>query len=156
MKLNKLYNFIATFFGIGYIPIAPGTWGSFFAIILWFLIPVQSVFIRILLIVIVFIIGLITSNKIVSNTTEKDPSRIVIDEVVGMWITLISVPSLAFPEDYFLIVIAFLLFRFFDISKIPPIKQLESLKDGLGIMADDVMAGVYAGFLFFLVVKFLL
>ncbi len=75
---------------------------------------------------------------------KKDPSKVVIDEVAGQFIALLAVPFMIDPAWWSLI-LAFILFRFFDIVKPYPARRLESLESGLGIMADDVVAGVYAG-----------
>lgn len=134
--MYSLSRIVATVCGIGYAPIAPGTWGSLVAVGLWYAwhpsVTVQWVVCGIFL-----AIGLIASDSVVRSGGAKDPSYVVIDEVAGMWIALI-----ALPQSIPIVVAAFLLFRFFDITKWPPMKQLERLPGGLGIMADDVAAGI--------------
>ncbi len=140
-NLNKL---IATFFFSGYLPKIPGTWGSLATLILWLLFPIKSLTINIIIIVFLFIVGVIVSDSLEKKSGIKDPSFIVIDEVVGMWLTLTFIP-IAARQDYLQIILAFILFRFFDITKIFPINKIEKIKGGLGIMADDILAGLFAG-----------
>ena len=84
------------------------------------------------------LLGVYSSNKLIADW-GKDPSRIVIDEVVGMWIAMLFVPN-----NYIALLLAFVLFRFFDIVKPLFIKRLEKINGGWGIMLDDVAAGIYA------------
>ena len=142
-KYSLDYLFV-TFFFSGYIKFAPGTWGTLAGLIFWVLIPISSFYMKLLLIVATFITGLLVSGTIERKREAKDPGYIVIDEVVGIWITLMFLPQN--PPNYYLqLALAFLLFRLFDISKIPPIKYCEKLKGGTGIMVDDVVAGIFAG-----------
>lgn len=139
MKI-KIANWLSTVFKIGYLPIAPGTWGSFAALILWYLIVgFTSTFTLIVLIVIIFALGVYTSSITESYLSTKDPSIIVIDEWVGQWIALLFLPKTVLWG-----LVAFLLFRVFDIWKPYPISALDRIKGGFGIMADDVLAGIYA------------
>lgn len=138
MKKNQIAKLIATFFGAGYCPIAPGTCGSLIALlIIWFLIP------AFFYILIPISIGLIFISVWSANRAEeffgKDGSPIVIDEVTGMVISLIFV-----SKDPKLFGLAFLLFRFFDIVKPPPGRAMERIKGGWGVTLDDVVAGIYA------------
>ena len=136
--MRQLSRVIATVCGIGHAPIAPGTWGSLAGMGLWYVwhptVAMQWVVCGILL-----VIGLITADITAKNAGAKDPSCVVIDEVAGMWIALIGL-----PQSMPIAVAAFLLFRLFDIAKWPPMKQLERLPGGLGIMADDLAAGILA------------
>ena len=136
--INKL---IATALGLGYSPIAPGTMGAIGGIAVYLLIVntlSQVNLILGLLTILFLILGIIASNKLEAEW-GKDPSKIVIDEVVGVWIALLFIPS---GWQYTLG--AFLLFRFFDIVKPLFIKRAEKLKGGWGVMFDDVLAGIYA------------
>jgi len=135
----------ASFFYTGYLPYAPGTWASLISVVLWFLFPWNSLSFLLCLILIVLIVGIFVSGITEKRTGEKDPSFIVIDEVAGMWLTLALIPKITFPENIVKIIFALLAFRFFDILKVPPIKKLESIPGGLGIMLDDIVAGIYAG-----------
>ncbi len=150
---------IATGFFIGYIPWASGTFGSLAGLLLYFIPGVNRADILSVLIVIGFIIGAVTSAIVARavgyqlSTSAKaakatfqgnvhgtpDPSIVVIDEIVGMWIALLFLPN-----SIWVIALAFILFRIFDIVKPPPVRQLERIPNGWGIMLDDVAAGVYA------------
>ena len=134
---------VATFFGTGRLRPGPGTWGSLAATLLWWVIalrlPEQA-----RLPVIVLVIILATAVGIPAATLEargcgrKDPSHVVIDEVAGQLVTLIACPILWKP-----LLAGFILFRAFDIMKPPPIRSLERLPGGTGIVVDDLGAGVY-------------
>jgi len=133
---------IGTVFYIGKLPLAPGTWASIFAVLCWyflfqsvnhFVLPAISIFL--------FLIGGIASDTIVKDTKEHDPSRIVIDEWVGQWVALSMMPINIRTG-----VVAFVAFRIFDIIKPGPVRKMENIPGGWGIMADDVMAGIMAYF----------
>jgi len=133
---------IGTVFYIGKLPLAPGTWASIFAVLCWyflfqsvnhFVLPAISIFL--------FLIGGIASDTIVKDTKEHDPSRIVIDEWVGQWVALSMMPINIRTG-----VVAFIAFRIFDIIKPGPVRKMENIPGGWGIMADDVMAGIMAYF----------
>ena len=137
---NILSNWFSTVFKIGYLPIAPGTWGSLAALIVWYvLIGHISSITLIALIVIIFVLGVYTSSVIEINLTIKDPSIVVIDEWVGQWIALMFL-----PKSMVWGLVAFLLFRLFDIWKPYPINKIDNIHGGWGIMLDDVLAGVFA------------
>lgn len=138
MKKNKLAKLISTLFFAGYSPIAPGTVGSLIALaIIWLLIPT---FFYILLPISagLFFISVWSAGR-AEEFFGKDGSPIVIDEVTGMAISLVFV-----SKDVKSFVGAFLLFRLFDIVKLPPARQMERLKGGWGVTLDDVIAGIYA------------
>jgi phosphatidylglycerophosphatase A len=137
---NILANWVSTVLKIGYLPIAPGTWGSLAAIAVWFIIIDSiSTITFIVVIVIIFTFGVYTSSVTERYLKKKDPSIIIIDEWVGQWITLLFLhKSLKWG------LVAFALFRLFDIWKPYPIKTIEKIQGGWGIMLDDVVAGVYA------------
>ena len=143
MSVNAL---IATFFGIGRIPKAPGTAASFVAAILaW---PIASLYGHWILLpfgIGVGIVGILSSGSYAKECGRADPSDCVIDEVAGQWI------ACAFaPPTYLSFILAFVLFRFFDIRKPWPISAAEKLGGGLGIVADDICAGIAAGFIVWL------
>lgn len=136
-----IHKAIATALGAGYLPKAPGTWGSVFAIIICFLLHhflLLSNSLLLTLIVIFTIIGTWSTYKLEAIWGE-DPQRVVIDEVIGVWITLLFLP---FSTTTF--ILALILFRIFDIWKPLFIKKLEKIPYGIGVMADDILAGVYA------------
>ena len=133
---------IGTVFYIGKLPLAPGTWASIFAVLCWYILfqsvnhlvlPAVSIFL--------FLIGGIASDTIVNHSKEHDPSRIVIDEWVGQWVALSMM-----PVNIRTGIVAFVAFRIFDIIKPGPVRKMEKIPGGWGIMADDVMAGIMAYF----------
>lgn len=133
--LEKCSVFISSLSFVGFIPFAPGTFGSLLAFAFYNKIPDKEFLI---LIISVFFVAGVFFSSILDKKFEKDPSFIVIDEIVGMLI-----PFLVLPNDIVLLAIAFVLFRFFDIVKPLGINKLQSLKSGFGVMMDDVLAGIY-------------
>jgi phosphatidylglycerophosphatase A len=129
---------IATVIGIGYVPIAPGTFGSAAGLLLWWLLP-SSPAIQIGVIVALFIVGSWSGSVAEKHFGRTDPGQVVVDEVMGMLITL-----LFNPVGWMGATIGFLLFRVADIIKPYPANRLERLHGGIGVMADDGMAGIYA------------
>ncbi len=134
---------VATFFGVGRLRPAPGSWGSLATVLLWWLlasrIPVEArVPVVIVLIVLVTAIGIPAATLEARGCGKKDPHHVVIDEVAGQLVTLIACPLLWKP-----LLAGFILFRAFDIVKPPPIRSLEKLPEGTGIVVDDLGAGVY-------------
>lgn len=149
--MNSISSWIATGFGIGYLPLAPGTWGSLAAFFVWYFFMTDiSPFLLVIISLVVFFIGVLTSNAVIQTTAKSDPSEVVIDEFAGQWIALIALPhTLGYG------IAALVLFRILDIFKPPPIKQLERLPGGWGIMLDDAAAGIMTciilnGFLLYL------
>jgi phosphatidylglycerophosphatase A len=129
---------IATVFGVGYIPFAPGTFGSAAGLLLWWALP-ASPLAQAIAIVALFVAGSWGGSVAERHFGRTDPGQVVADEVMGMLITLFMNP-VAWPGA----IGAFLLFRLFDIVKPPPARQLERLHGGVGVMADDAMAAIYA------------
>jgi phosphatidylglycerophosphatase A len=141
LRLNRL---IASVGGIGYLPLAPGTWASAIAVIAWYFITTgsnENYFLQTAIIGLAIAAGIYSSNKIVHGD-DKDPSHIVIDELAGMWTTLLMIPA-----GKLNFVAGFVLFRFFDIVKPFGIKRMENYRSGWGIMLDDLLAGVYSNIL---------
>jgi phosphatidylglycerophosphatase A len=138
----------------GYIPFASGTFGSAFAL-LFLLIPgFDNIYILSLTSVICFVLCSLTASKIIEKFGD-DPSVLVVDEVIGMWVTLIVFKLLnGFSEPLSLIslIITFLMFRFFDIVKLQPAGYFDRMKNTFGILMDDAVAGVYAGIISYLIV----
>jgi len=137
---------VATFFGAGYLKPGPGTWGSVAAVLLWAAVawglhPSPHVLLLLLLIAIAFalILGVPAATVVERASGRTDPGFVVIDEVIGQWIAL-----LWSPVDWRAGLIALLLFRIFDITKPFPVRRLERLPGGWGIVFDDVGAGLYA------------
>jgi len=134
--MKKIYNLIITFFYLGYLPKAPGTFGSLGALLVWVMIP-DSLEARSLIFVLTSILGFIACSYALKDFDEKDPSFIVIDEVIGLWLALLFV-----PKNSFLIILGFVLFRFFDIFKPSIIYAVQFKKGVYGIMLDDIVAGL--------------
>jgi phosphatidylglycerophosphatase A len=135
---------VATFFGVGRLRPGPGTWGSAAVALLWAavaygLAPSLRTPVAIALALLVTLIGIPAATTVSRAAGVKDPQFVVIDEVAGQLIALVAVP-LAWKS----FLAGFILFRAFDIVKPPPVQQLEKLPEGLGIVLDDVAAGIYA------------
>jgi phosphatidylglycerophosphatase A len=128
----------ATVLGVGYAPIAPGTFGSAAGLVAWYLLPASGTA-QLVAIIVVFVLGSWSGTVAEHHFDRPDPGYVVIDEVAGMLVTLFLV-----PVGWVGAVVAFFLFRLFDIVKPYPANRLERLPGGVGIMADDVMAGIYA------------
>ncbi|MAV58472.1 MAG: phosphatidylglycerophosphatase A [Candidatus Marinimicrobia bacterium] len=133
---------ISSFFYIGFFPIASGTFGSLVAFLLWWFFVPENLFYQLILILFVIIIGTISSGIIESNLKFKDPSFIVIDEVAGMFISLFLI-----PKSLLICIIGFFLFRFFDIYKPSLIDSVQKIPNGIGVMADDILAGIVTCFI---------
>jgi phosphatidylglycerophosphatase A len=140
-KQDYFYAFWATGFFTGYFRYAPGTFASLFAgIPLYFLLSNLPIYIYIVSILALTIIGIISANKIDTLYKSEDNLIIVIDEIVGINITYLLI-----PQKLYLIIIGFFLFRIFDIIKIPPANIVEKkMKNGFGVMLDDIICGIYA------------
>jgi phosphatidylglycerophosphatase A len=149
--MNRLFLLLATGFGVGNSPIAPGTLGTLLAIpVYYFLSNISSPIYEITLIGFFFLSGWISENAEIFFGKKDDP-RIVIDEMIGFLIAMLWV-----PKTTGFIIIGFFLFRFFDIIKPFPIRRLEKrLKGGFGVVLDDVMAGVYANIILQLIYLFI-
>jgi len=134
----------ATFFGIGHIRPGPGTWASAATMLLWAALAHALAYplhtpILIVFAVVVTLVGIPAATRVARASAKKDPSFVVIDEVAGQLISLIAVPL-----EWKTFLAGFILFRVFDILKPPPVRQLERLPEGTGIVLDDVGAGIYA------------
>jgi phosphatidylglycerophosphatase A len=139
---------LGTWFGCGYAPVAPGTVGSAAAIgIAWLLARAEFGNLHFLVISFALLYPAIWAAGVVAaQSGKKDPGLVVVDEVAGQWLTLAG--ALRFNWKTF--VIAFLLFRFFDILKPPPIRLIERVPGGSGIVLDDMMAGAYGALVLFI------
>lgn len=145
-QISKFHILVASGFGSGFSPIAPGTAGAALATLLWgiatLFAPLYSVTAGTLVCVLTFtVLGIISSGK-VEHIWGKDPSKVVIDEMVGVWIPLLAVPDN--NCKYLYATAAFILFRLLDIFKPLGIRKMENLKGGVGIMMDDILAGIYS------------
>ena len=134
----------ATFFGVGFLKPGPGTWGSLATVVVWALalsqVPTASrAWATVVAAAAVTLIGIPAATRVARASHSQDPQFVVIDEVAGQLVALIAVP---FAWKTFLA--GLILFRVFDMSKPFPIRQLERLPGGTGIVADDLAAGLYA------------
>ena len=129
---------VATCLGVGYAPIAPGTFGSAAGLVLWWLLPHTAV-VQAFAVVVTFAAGSWASGVAERHFQSTDPGPVVIDEVMGMLVTLFLN-----PVGWAGAIGAFLLFRIADVIKPFPADRLERLHGGIGVMADDAMAAVYA------------
>ncbi len=135
---------VATFFGAGLLHPGPGSWGSAATVLLWWLLsrwispnwqPPAALFLA----AVAVAVGIPAATRVARAARLKDPQFVVIDEVAGQLIALIAV-----PVSWKSLLLGFILFRGFDIVKPPPVRQLENLPEGFGIVLDDVGAGLYA------------
>ena len=133
---KKLKYLIATGFGSGYSPYIPGTVGSFVALIIFILIPVNH-YIWLGICIVSFILGLWASS-VVEKDQGKDPRIVVIDEFVGQWVALLFLPRIMW-----VFITGFILFRILDIIKPFPAADMEDYEGAPGVMLDDIIAGVY-------------
>jgi phosphatidylglycerophosphatase A len=144
---------IATWFGCGYAPVGPGTAGSLAALAIaiglnrldgsgngTFLLLAGALLVP----------GVWAASVVAQRVGQKDPQIVVVDEVLGQWLTLAGASTLNWKSW----LAAFVLFRLFDIWKPPPARQLEALPGGIGIVADDLMAGLYGALAIFLLDRF--
>jgi phosphatidylglycerophosphatase A len=140
--MKRILLIIATFFYVGYLPAAPGTWASLVTTLLvYFIQPYWQapVYIQLVIIFAVFLLGIPAASHAEKHFEKEDPRYCVIDEVAGQMISLLLI-----PHSIGLYAAGFFIFRFFDIIKPFPIKHLEKAPRGFGIMIDDVGAGLYS------------
>ena len=131
---------IATGFYSGYLPKAPGTWGSLVGLLLFYLLHTLSLPVYLAVVAGIFVVGSFAAGEAEKILDSRDPGVVVIDEIAGMLITMIAVP--ATPLN---MALGFILFRIFDITKPFPVNFFDQrFHGGLGIMLDDVMAGIYS------------
>lgn len=147
--VTKIVKFIATFGGLGYSRIAPGTTGCLGAAVLYLLVR-QNFLAYAATTAALLIVGFIVSGRAERIFNAKDAKPIVIDDACGLLIALFLIPF-----SYVNLLYSFLLFRTIDIIKPFPIKKIEGLGGSWGIMLDDVIAGIYANLIFRLALKFL-
>ena len=150
--MHTLIMFIATGCYSGYLPKAPGTWGSLVGLLLFFLLHTLSLEIYLAVLAGLFLIGTFAAGEAEKIVDHKDPGLVVIDEIVGMLITMIAIPATPLAMG-----LGFILFRIFDIWKPFPVNFIDQrFHGGLGIMLDDVMAGIYSLIILQLVIRFIL
>ena len=133
---------VATGFGSGYSPIAPGTAGSLVGLLLFWPMRHLPAAFQVGVVAVCFLLGTAAAASLARRVGAEDPGIVVVDEVVGMWVSLLFLPFTPATA-----VAGFVLFRIMDVFKPYPARQFESLPGGWGIMADDLMAGIYANLL---------
>jgi len=143
-RATRWATIVATFFGVGRLRPGPGSWGSAATVLLWWLLtrwitPSWQPVTAVLLAALAILVGIPAATRVARAAALKDPQFVVIDEVAGQLITLIAV-----PVSWKSLLLGFILFRGFDIVKPPPVRLLEQLPEGTGIVIDDVGAGLYA------------
>lgn len=135
---------IATGFGSGFSPVAPGTAGALLATLLWwglsYLLSAPALLWTTVGLILAFTAAGVWSANRVAPYWGEDPSRVVVDEMVGVWLPLLAVPG----GHVFYMLAAFVLFRLFDIFKPLGIRKMERFPGGIGVMMDDVLSGVYS------------
>lgn len=136
--LTRVALWVSTGLGTGYVPFAPGTFGSMLGLAVWGLLP-SSTAVQAIAIAVVMTTGVWSATLAERHFRSTDPSPVVVDEVLGMLVTLFLN-----PVGWAGVLFAFFLFRLFDVIKPYPANRFERLHGGLGIMADDFMAAVYA------------
>ena len=150
MSINKNILFylsrFAELYPIGHSKYAPGTMGSLIGMLLgYFLILNLDVKFYLIFLLIFIIVSYLLCEAHLKSHNKKDPQEIVIDEVSGQFVSILGcVQSEKSTYIFLSLLLSFLLFRFFDITKIGPIKKFENLPNGIGIMADDIVAGLFA------------
>jgi phosphatidylglycerophosphatase A len=130
---------LATGLGSGHFPVAPGTAGSALGVLLFWPLASLPVALQVGASVVVFVLGALASTRVALRAGEKDPGLVVVDEIVGMWVTFIGLPLVPMTA-----LAGFVLFRAMDVVKPWPARDFERWPEGWGIMADDVAAGIYA------------
>jgi phosphatidylglycerophosphatase A len=138
VKINFFEKLLGSGFFTGYIPFASGTFGSLAALIIYAIPGFENLYVLIVFIILFTFYGIYVAGKF-EKKYGKDPAECTIDEVVGMWISLLFV-----PKTILFSVIAFLVWRIMDIIKPYPARKLEAIQGGLGVMIDDIVAGFYS------------
>ena len=138
--MSQIAKYFVTIFGLGFIPIAPGTLGSIFAILVWyFSITVLNIYFFYFLFILVFLCSFKLVQIYLDFKKKDDPSEVIIDEFIGQSLPLIFL----FQYNTYDLLMAFCIFRFFDIFKIYPINKAENLNGATGVIMDDFVAGIY-------------
>tara|TARA_B100001029_G_C15040269_1_gene443100 strand:+ start:1080 stop:1538 length:459 start_codon:yes stop_codon:yes gene_type:complete len=136
--ISKLF---VTLFGIGFIPFAPGTIASIFTVLVWYyFIKFFPIYIFVIVVISFIVISFLLINIYIEDHKSNDPKEVVIDEFIGQSLPLMFLNQ---NSDLYLILFTFVLFRIFDIFKIYPINVVEKFRSSLGVIADDIVAGIY-------------
>ncbi len=156
---DKVVLFLARGFGSGCLPVAPGTWGSMVGVLLFLLTYIFFAELPIvfnLLVLLVIVAAVPVCQLALKHYSGSDPSEIVYDEIAGQFLALLPVYWFMGPQNlYWGLAGAFILFRFFDITKLFPVNYFEKLPGGWGVAVDDLAAGVYAAIFLLCIAAFL-
>ncbi|MCI4624740.1 MAG: phosphatidylglycerophosphatase A [Candidatus Magnetoovum sp. WYHC-5] len=136
--IRLLFKYIASLGFIGFLPIAPGTWGTLAGFVFLWLVQVDGFYLLILSLI-VLVIGVFAAQIAEEEFNKKDSGHIIIDELCGYFVSVVFI-----EQSMSVLIAGFFLFRFFDIVKPQPVRLCEKLPGGFGVMLDDVMAGIYA------------
>ena len=138
--------------GVGYLPLAPGTFGSLISVAVFLLLVPIGTGTMLVMIVAVTAAGIWAGSRTEEISGRKDPGKVVVDEVAGQLIALLPLAIFAYWSIW-AVIVSFILFRFFDIVKPYPANRLQELHGGIGIMLDDLIAGVYAAVVISILIK---
>jgi phosphatidylglycerophosphatase A len=137
---ERLVKFIATGFGVGHLPVAPGTAGSVIGVVFWWaLTRMHNAWLASLLVVVAVVFAVWCAGAAAEAMHHPDPSCVVIDEIVAMPVALVALGG-----QWWHVAVAFALFRLFDIWKPPPVRAAQNFSGGIGIVLDDLLAAMYA------------
>jgi phosphatidylglycerophosphatase A len=147
-SINILTEIVTTFFYIGYVPVISGTFASLAGVGLYFILK-ADILLLILVVLLVSVLGFLFSGRAERALGKKDPSCIVIDEVLGMLLSLVFL-----PYSLKMVISAFILFRVLDIFKPFPISRFQKMSGSIGIMGDDIMAGILTNIILQIALRF--
>jgi len=155
--MNKFSKIIISLFGLGFIPIAPGTFASLFSLIFFYLIYSYLSFIAMILIFLfIFLLSIKLINLYSYDKNDHDSPEIVIDEFIGIFFIIIFYEYFKFTNDKLMFFLIFIIFRFFDIFKVFPANWVDKkIKNSFGVILDDIIASIYSLLLLFILNAFL-
>ena len=155
--MNKFSRIVISLFGLGFIPIAPGTIASLFSVIFFYLISAYLSFVTMIFIFLfIFLISIKLINLYSYNKNNHDSPEIVIDEFLGIFFIIIFYEYLKFTNDKLMFFLIFIIFRFFDIFKVFPANWVDKkIKNSFGVILDDIIAGIYSVLVLFILNVFL-
>jgi len=155
--MNKFSKIIISLFGLGFIPIAPGTFASLFSLIFFYLIYSYLSFIAMILIFLfIFLLSIKLINLYSYDKNDHDSPEIVIDEFIGIFFIIIFYEYFKFTNDKVMFFLIFIIFRFFDIFKVFPANWVDKkIKNSFGVILDDIIAGIYSVLVLYILNVFL-
>ncbi|MGB3113566.1 MAG: phosphatidylglycerophosphatase A [Candidatus Omnitrophota bacterium] len=147
--MKKVHEYIATIFGLGYFAVASGTVGSFAGLIVCLLLH-RYIFLYVGVFLVLFAAGVISAGKKEAETNQKDPACVIIDEFACIFLVFLFIPLTPLY-----IIAGFIIYRVMDIVKLPPMRTIEKLKGGWGIMLDDAVAAIYSNIILHIISSFI-